>query len=174
MSGTVENSAPVAPPGVWRRLASFFYEGVLLFGVLMGAGFVYSVVTQQRNALQGRTGMVLFLFCVLGLYFVYFWSRSGQTLAMQTWHVRVVDREGRPLTRGRAFVRYLASYLWFLPALAVLWAGDLAHSRSAVALALVGGVALWALLALLHPQRQFWHDALCGTRLVTSRPKPRP
>lgn len=173
MSTAVEPAAPQTPPGVWRRLASFFYEGVLLFGVLMGAGFVYSVAMQQRNAMQGRAGMVLFLFCVLGLYFIYFWSRSGQTLAMQTWHLRVVDREGRPLTLLRAFARYIASYLWFLPALALLWAGDLAHSRAAVALGLVAGVALWAMLALLHPQRQFWHDALCGTRLVTWRAKPR-
>ena len=30
-------------PGLWRRLACFFYEGVLLFGVVMGAGFVYSL-----------------------------------------------------------------------------------------------------------------------------------
>jgi hypothetical protein len=27
-------------------------------------------------------------------------------------------------------------------------------------------VALWALASRLHPQRQFWHDALAGTRLI--------
>jgi hypothetical protein len=31
-------------------------------------------------------------------------------------------------------------------------------------------VVLWALLSRLHPQRQFWHDALAGTRLVPSPP----
>ncbi|MBZ8143845.1 hypothetical protein CLD22_29055, partial [Rubrivivax gelatinosus] len=25
----------------------------------------------------------------------------------------------------------------------------------------------------LHPDRQFWHDALCGTRLITWRAKPK-
>lgn len=174
MSGpdTATGEAPV--PGLWRRLASFFYEGVLLFGVVMGAGFVYSVVTQQKNALQGRPGLLLFLFTVLGLYFVYFWTRTGQTLAMQTWHVRVVDRDGRPLTRARAFARYLASYLWFLPTLAALWWAGLSGSKAAVGLALLGGVVVWTVLALFHPQRQFWHDALCGTRLITWRAKPRP
>lgn len=168
-----DTSGAPAVPGVWRRLAAFFYEGVLLFGVVMGAGFVYSVATQQTNAMQGRPGLLLFLFGVLGLYFVYFWSRTGQTLAMQTWHVRLVTRDGRPVSRARALARYLASYLWFLPSLAALWLAGLAGSRSAVALGLLGGVALWALLALLHPQRQFWHDALCGTRLVTWRVAPR-
>jgi hypothetical protein len=40
-------------------------------------------------------------------------------------------------------------------------------------LAVVGvGVVAYALLALAHPQRQFWHDALCGTRLIDARPLP--
>ncbi len=157
-------------PGLWRRLACFFYEGVLLFGIVMGAGFVYSLATQQTHALQGRVGLVGFLFVVLGLYFTWFWSRSGQTLAMQTWHVRLVDVDGQRVTRGRAIARYVASYLWFMPALLLLWAGDLSHSRAMIGLVLTGGVAVYALLALLHPQRQYWHDALCGTRLVTWRP----
>ena len=79
-------------PGVGRRLASFLYEGVLLFGVVMIAGYLYSSLTQQRHALQGTLGLQLFLFVVLGIYFVWFWSHGGQTVAMKTWHIRVVDR----------------------------------------------------------------------------------
>ena len=169
--GTATGALPT--PGLWRRLACFFYEGVLLFGVIMGAGFVYSLATQQTHALQGRVGLVAFLFVVLGVYFIWFWSRSGQTLAMQTWHVRVVGADGQPVTRARAAARYLASYLWFMPALLLLWGADLAHSRAAIGLVLTGGVVMYALLTLLHPQRQYWHDALCGTRLVTWRPPPR-
>src|SRR5690606_4324287 len=44
-------------PGIARRLASFVYEGVLLFGVVMIAGFLFSTLTQQRHALQGRHGL---------------------------------------------------------------------------------------------------------------------
>jgi hypothetical protein len=32
-------------------------------------------------------------------------------------------------------------------------------------------VIAYALLAFLHPQRQFLHDVVCGTRLVTWRAK---
>jgi len=35
-------------------------------------------------------------------------------------------------------------------------------------------VLAYAGLALLRPDRQFWHDVVCGTRLVTWRPPPRP
>jgi hypothetical protein len=35
--------------------------------------------------------------------------------------------------------------------------------------ALIGWVAVYALLSWAHPQRQFLHDALSGTRLIDNR-----
>jgi uncharacterized RDD family membrane protein YckC len=160
-------------PGVWRRLACFLYEGVLLFGVVMIAGLFYGLVTRQQHALVGMHGLQAFLFVVLGAYFVVFWSRSGQTLAMQTWHIRLVTTAGDRVTPMRATCRYLLSWLWFLPALGVLAASGLRGGWPATA-ALFTGVLCYAALARLHPQRQFWHDAACGTRLVNWRPIKRP
>ena len=89
-------------PGLARRMAAFVYEGVLLFGVVMIAGFLFSLVTQQRHALQGRVGMMLFLFVVLGVYFIWFWTRGGQTVAMKAWHSRLLSAHGAPVSRLRA------------------------------------------------------------------------
>lgn len=159
-------------PGVLRRLAAFVYEGVLLFGVLMISAYLYSSLTQQRHALQGQTGLRAFLFVVLAIYFVWFWSHGGQTVAMRAWHVRLVRDDGGPVGQGRALLRYLASWLWFLPALAAArWAG---FDRAGQIFALLAlSVVAYAALAWLRPDRQFWHDALCGTRLVTWRAMPR-
>lgn len=167
---TVPPDMRAAPAGLARRFAAFLYEGVLLFGVVFFAGFLYSVLTRQQNALQGRTGLGAFLFVVLGLYFVGFWTRSGQTLAMKTWHLRVVDAAGRPLTAGRALLRYLLSWLWFAPALAGVWALGL-HGGGAIIGSLLAGVAGYALIARLHPQRQFLHDTICGSRVITQLPQ---
>jgi len=68
--------------GLMRRMAAFTYEGVILFGVLMIAGYLYSTLTGQRHALQGKAGQQFFLFLVLGIYFVWFWSHGGQTVDM--------------------------------------------------------------------------------------------
>ncbi len=160
------------PPGLWRRLAAFVYEGVLLFGIVMFAGLLYGLVTNQRHALAGAGGLQAFLFVVLGVYFVHFWSRHGQTLAMRTWHIRLVDASGRPPGAWRALARYVASWLWFLPALALLHFEGV-QGGFAIGATLVVGVLGYAALARLHPGRQYWHDALCGTRLVTWRPPPR-
>jgi uncharacterized RDD family membrane protein YckC len=155
-------------PSLVRRLAAFAYEGVLLFGVVMSAGYLYSTLTQQRDAVQGQTGLQCFLFVVMAIYFVWFWSHGGQTVAMKAWHLRVVTRDGRALGQARALLRYLASWIWFLPALAVAWLTGL-HDPTLVFVLVAVGIVAYALLALVHPQRQFWHDALCGTRLVSCR-----
>ena len=102
-------------PGLWRRMACWLYEGMLLFAVVFVAGYLFSALTQTRHALDNRHVQQAFLFVVLGIYFTWFWAK-GQTLAMKTWHIRVVDTQGRPVTQARALLRYVLSWLWFLPA----------------------------------------------------------
>jgi uncharacterized RDD family membrane protein YckC len=87
---------------------------------------------------------------------------------MQTWHIRLVTRDGRTPGRWRAAARYLLAWLWFVPALMVLWLARLQGGLPIVTV-LSAGVLAYAALAFLHPDRQFPHDVLCGTRLVTWR-----
>ena len=152
----------MAPP-LRRRMACWLYEGMLLFGVVFIAGYLFSTLTQTRHALDNRHLQQAFLFVVFGIYFAWFWAK-GQTLAMKTWNIRVVDSQGRPLTQTRALWRYVLSWLWFLPPLAGGAAFSLPGGELAVIV--VGWVLVWALLSRFHAQRQFVHDALAGTRLV--------
>jgi uncharacterized RDD family membrane protein YckC len=151
-------------------MACWLYEGMLLFGVLFIASYLFSTLSQTRNALDNRHLQQAFLFVVLGIYFTWFWAK-GQTLAMKTWHIRLVDRMGRPVSQSRALLRYVLSWLWFLPELAAIAPFKLSGAESAVIL--IGWVVVWALLSRFHPQKQFWHDALAGTRLVSSEPLSR-
>jgi uncharacterized RDD family membrane protein YckC len=170
-AGAGATAGGCSTPGLVRRLACFLYEGVLLFGVVMIAGYLYSSLTQQRHALAGVHGLQAFLFLVLGLYFVWFWSHGGQTVAMRAWHIRLLTADGRPVGPLRALLRYLMSWVWFMPALMSAWAAGLRGPLPTFGLLGVG-VMTYALLALLHPTRQFWHDAACGTRLVDWRADP--
>lgn len=149
-------------------MACWLYEGMLLFGVVFIASYLFSSLSQTRHALDNRLMQQAFLFVVLGIYFAWFWSK-GQTLAMKTWHIRVVDLAGRPLTQRRALLRYVLSWLWFLPPLAATAAFGLSGAESAVIV--LGWVLVWALLSRFHPTQQFWHDALAGTRLIDARPR---
>ncbi len=145
-------------------MACWMYEGMLMFGVVFIAGYLFSTLSQTRNAMDKRHALQAFVFVVFGIYFVWFWAK-GQTLAMKTWNIRVVDVNGAPISQQRALLRYLLSWLWFLPPLAVTWLLGLSGLEGAVLT--LGWVAVWAILARFQPQRQFWHDAWAGTRLIT-------
>jgi uncharacterized RDD family membrane protein YckC len=158
-------------PALVRRMACWVYEGMLLFAVVFMAGWLFSTLGQMRDAMDGRRPLLqAFLFVIFGIYFSWFWSR-GQTLAMKTWNIRLVDRKGNPVSQPRALWRYVLSWLWFLPPLAVLALLRLSGAEDAVVM--LGWVAVWAVLSRFHPQRQFLHDALAGTRLVPSPPLSR-
>ena len=145
-------------------MACWLYEGMLMFGVVFIAGYLFGTLSQTRHALDNRPGLQLFVFLVAGVYFVWFWVK-GQTLAMKTWHIRVVDAKGQPLTQQRALLRYLLSWLWFVPPLAGSWLAGLS-SIDGAGLTLLW-IAVWALSSRLNRERQFWHDVWAGTRLVS-------
>ena len=151
-------------PSIFRRMACWVYEGLLIFGVVFMAGYLFGTLSQTRNAMDNRHALQAFVFVVFGIYFVWFWGK-GQTLAMKTWHIRVVDPQGNLISQRRALARYACSWLWFLPPLLAAYLFELRAVTGA--LLVVGWILVWAALARFHPQQQFWHDVLAGTRLIT-------
>ncbi|MBW0450584.1 RDD family protein [Paraburkholderia phenoliruptrix] len=152
------------PPTVRRRLAALLYEALLLFGVVFVAGYLFSTLTQQRNGLTHHNLLAAWIGLVVGLYFVWFWTHSGQTLPMKTWRLRVVSADGAPLSAWRAIARYVLAWLWFLPPLAL---HPLLGLRLPQTLALAGiWFVLWAATGRLGASRQFLHDRLAGTRVI--------
>jgi uncharacterized RDD family membrane protein YckC len=154
-------------PSIKRRMACFVYEGMMLFGIglIPGAiGALFTALTGHAHPLQSDAALRVIAYVIYGVYFTWFWSSRGQTLPMQTWNIRLVTLSGRALSQRQALMRYLASSAWFVPAVVIAQLNDWSRWDALYAVAI--GVVGYALLALLHPQRQFWHDALCGTQII--------
>jgi uncharacterized RDD family membrane protein YckC len=173
MTDGVRTHAALTAPGMGRRLACLVYEALLLFGVTVGAGLAYGLAANQRHALEGTLGLRIAVFLVLGAYFVWFWTRHGQTLPMRTWQMKIVTVQGQPIGSARAIGRYLLCWVWVLPALAALHLSGVTGSGRTL-LALCAGVLVYASTAWLRRDRQFWHDAVCGTRIVPAIPATEP
>ena len=165
---SAKTTSDLQAPPLKIRLASMLYEAMLLFGVLFMAGLAFSTLLEQRHALYLRSALQDWLFVVLGMYFVWFWSHGGQTLAMKTWRIRVVRQDGSRLLLWRALMRYFLSGLWFVPGLAAAWV--IKAQGPMLVLIPAANLLLWAALVYLDPQRQFVHDRLVGTRLIRAAP----
>jgi uncharacterized RDD family membrane protein YckC len=150
-------------PSLKRRMACWIYEGVLLFGVVFIAGYLFSTLSQTKNAMDNRHALQAFIFLVFGIYFVWLW-RHGQTLAMKTWKLRITNLEGKPITTQQAVMRYVLSWMWFVPPLAFSNFNGLKGLSSLGVLCL--WVLLWSISSKLNPTKQFWQDAWAKTKII--------
>ncbi len=156
-------------PSRLRRFACMMYEGVLLFAVVFLASYAFDTLTQSRNALMLRHGRQLILFVAIGVYFILSWWRAGQTLPMKTWHVRLVNQDGTRPGFGKLVLRYLL--LWPLPLIGAglvygmaRYTGYASTDLLIVFVPFIVFIPTW-----MDPQKQFLHDRLLGTRLVSDK-----
>jgi uncharacterized RDD family membrane protein YckC len=131
-------------PSLRRRLASLFYEALLLAALFMVAGFLVVGWLDPTASPGQRLVFQAYLLGCAGLYFILSWRWGGQTLAMKTWRIRLVDAQGGRPSWRQCGLRYLLAVFGLLVAgLGFLW-------------------AIW------DSDRQFLHDRLAGTRLTRS------
>ncbi len=164
MTNSESAPADATPPnaGLGKRFAAMFYDGMLLIGVLFVATFALSAafggwefatapvegdtVHELQPVLSGLP-FQLYLLTIIYLFNCYFWWKSGQTLGMQSWRLKLVSEDG-----GRPDWRQ-CSLRWLV----------------AIVSLLACGLGYW--WALWQKDSRSWHDLASGTRVV-QLPKP--
>ncbi len=119
------------------------YDALLVAGLLFLATVPF-IALRGGDAVQPGDNFIYRCVLVLVVYAfcVGFWSRSGRTLGMQSWGLRLETADGRLPSVGRATLRFAAALLSWLPlGLGFLW-------------------QLW------DPEKLTWHDRISGTRTV--------
>lgn len=157
----------LSPPTLGQRLGALTYESVLLFGVLFFASAVTHTVAPGADDHPWALRAVLFV--ALGAYFGYCWHRSGQTLAMKAWQLRVVDRQGGPVRLLTALLRYVAAWTLVLPGIVLVWLTS-ARGLGAFLVYLAGLLLMFLPIVFDRGERRLLHDRLVGTRLVRVAP----
>jgi len=137
-----DNAIAPAPAPFLARIAAMIYESLLVTAVVFVASFIIIPVVGEMHAPWQRHLFQVYIVGVLFAYFSAFWLRSGQTLAMKTWRIRLVNPNGAPLTLKQAALRFFLALSGLL----------------------LGGIGFW--WALVDRDQQFLHDRIVGTRLV--------
>lgn len=127
---------------IFKRTMACVYELLILIAIWMLLTWAFVTIFGDATAGTKRLCLQFSLWLVSGLYFVVCWVKTGQTLAMQAWKMKVVGGHGDLLTLQQAMLRYLL----------------------ASTLMLIFGVSF--LYMFLNKQRLFLHDRLLGSRYV--------
>ena len=143
MSDPILSECP--PASLIKQLAAMVYDSLLIFAVLFFASAA-ALLFNHGEAIEANIWFSLYLLFTLYTYYAWFWQKSGQTLGMRVWKIRLVsDSGGNP--------GWAVCYLRLVCALLSL---------------LCLGLGYW--WRLFSPYT--WHDRLSHTRVINlSSPK---
>jgi len=165
--------------GVGVRLIALVYDSLLLVALVAVINVIVIALFTPSAAATGSTATLLspairqglmfpLSLAAIFLFYGYCWTRSGQTLGMQTWRLEVRDLNGQRLTWMRSFQRFLAACaLPFLSATAS-WVLN-PHDAKALSWSVAIGFAanyLWALLPFSVGAGRSMHDQLSQTAVL--------
>ena len=130
------------PCSLIRRLACILYDSLLLFSILFVASFLVLPFTAgEAVASTNQIYPALLLLASYG-YFVWQWTRGGQTLGMRAWRCQVQAQHQVNISMREASLRFvLAIFSWLI-------------------------LGLGFLIAWFRRDKKTLHDLGSGTRLV--------
>ena len=156
--------------GVLRRFGAGCYDGLLVGGLLMLAIGLATWATRAAgiagvlSAYPYRPQYQLIALGVIYAYFAASWLRSGETLGMKAWGLRLVGAGDRRVGAARIALRLLLAIpLWLMPvASLLLYMGHRAPWWAAT----LCGVPLAVSMCCAYPAGVSLHDRLSGTRIL--------
>ena len=128
-------------PSFFKRTAAIIYELFLLIAVFSIVTFLFILIFGDATEGLNHFALQVILWFVGGMYFVFSWVRTGQTLAMKTWRIKLESMGGESLSLNRATLRYVLA---------------------TAGLMFFGAGFIWA---LFDREGLYLHDRLIGSRL---------
>ena len=109
-------------PPLIRVYGSLVYELFALVPIWMIAGFIFIFFFDGFFGSYQRLIFQIYLWFISGVYLTHCWTKSGQTLAMMVWKLKLVSSQGS-MNRKLAWSRYIYATLGALTGgLSFLWA----------------------------------------------------
>lgn len=117
---------PSSPAPFFRILGSVLYDWLIVIGLLMIGGFfvvpLYSMITGNESFEAGSLFFRLYVLSIIGLYFGYFWTRSGQTVGMKAWRIKLIGVENPKIGAKQVLIRLLVAIpAYGLSLIGILW-----------------------------------------------------
>jgi uncharacterized RDD family membrane protein YckC len=117
-----EQVAQISAPSFLKLGACLIYEALVVIALSLVCTTIFVLFLGDATTGIKRYSLQLFLWLASGVYFAWCWQKSGQTLAMQTWQLKLINQDGELLTLTAAITRYvLASLSLIAFGLGYLW-----------------------------------------------------
>ena len=103
------------PASLFKQLAAMLYDSMLIFAVLFVAAalamLLNELIFDRSGAIENSPLFSLYLLFALFSFYAWFWHKSGQTLGMRAWKIRIVSEFGGNPSWGMCYLRLLFALL---------------------------------------------------------------
>jgi len=91
-------------------LAFLIFNVLIKFGLIDMNGYEHAIDLQQSSLLY--SGLIYaWNIAWVSFFFIFFWTKSGQTLGMRAWRLRLQNRDGSLITKSIGLKRLLPTLL---------------------------------------------------------------
>lgn len=104
---TIRNCPPAS---LLKQFAAMLYDSLLIFAVLFFATAI-ALLLNQGAAIESNPAFSLYLLFTVFTFYAWFWHRSGQTLGMRVWKIRIVSEFGGNPSWGSCYLRLIFALL---------------------------------------------------------------
>jgi len=111
MPSTLYSDCP--PASLIKQLAAMLYDSLLVFAVLFFASAI-AIIFNQGEAIESNLWFSLYLLLTVFTFYAWFWKKSGQTLGMRVWKIRIVDESGSIPDWASCYLRLVSALLSLL------------------------------------------------------------
>jgi len=98
------------PASLFKQFAAILYDSLLIFAVLFFAAAI-ALLFNRGEAIESHPAFSLYLLFSLFTFYAWFWHKSGQTLGMRVWKIRIVSEFGGNPSWGGSYLRLLFALL---------------------------------------------------------------
>ncbi|MES2182509.1 MAG: RDD family protein [Pseudomonadota bacterium] len=139
----------ISPPSLLKLGACLIYDALVIIALSFACALLFVWLLGEATQGVKHYLLQLFLWLSIGVYFVWCWHKSGQTLAMQAWKLKLVTQED---------VNQAPQLLTFKLAIA-------RYALASVGLMLFGVGFLWV---IVDRDTLFLHDRLLKTQIISN------
>lgn len=131
-------------PSLLKLGACLIYDGLIIIALSMLSSAIFIAIFGDATIGVKRLMLQICIWLVLGLYFIVSWTKTGQTLGMRSWQLKLVNQSNVQslVSYKQAVFRYMLATVSMLSVVGFLW-------------------------CIVQPNRRFLHDQWLKTSIIS-------
>jgi uncharacterized RDD family membrane protein YckC len=134
------------PASLIKQIAAMIYDSLLIIAILFISTAI-ALIFNDGKAFESSPIFSFYLVLIIFIFYSWFWKKSGQTLGMRVWKIRIISELGGNPSWAICFLRLTFALL----SIACF------------------GIGYW--WRLFKPYT--WHDKLSQTRIISLSERPK-